>query len=177
MTDVADMTDLRSRISLLNDQQRSLFDDVVERIASFDPNEEPFYLFLSGNAGTGKSYLVRLMIEAVKVIKVKTGVDLMKPSTLVMAPTANAAFIIGGNTIDSVLGFLPVEAKNYTKASAAQMVTMKHNFEEVSIIFCDECSMVGAHKLLKINYRLQDLADGLKCKEYMGGKSFIASGK
>ena len=33
---------------------------------SSDVNEKPFFLFLSGNAGTGKSYLVRLLIEAIK---------------------------------------------------------------------------------------------------------------
>ena len=56
------------------------------------------------------------------------------------------------------------------------MATMRHNFEEVSMIFCDEISMVGSSKLTKINYRLQDLFDGNRRKEYMGGISFIASG-
>ena len=93
-----------------------------------------------------------------------------------MAPTANAAHIIGGKTIDSVLGFLPADSKKYIRASEAKMATMKHNFEDVSILFTDEISMVGASKLLKINYRLQDLADGDRRKLYMGGISFVASG-
>ena len=100
----------------------------------------------------------------------------MKPSVLVMAPTANAAYIIQGKTIDSVLGFLPSDANTYTKANASKMATMKYNFEEVSLIVVDEISMVGSSKLLKIHYRLQDLADGSNQKEYMGGISFIASG-
>ena len=49
-------------------------------------------------------------------------------------------------------------------------------FEDVYVIFCDEISMVGSAKLQKINFRLQDLADGTMKHEYMGGKSFIASG-
>ena len=40
------------------------------------------------------------MIETVKIIDIKAGSELQKPSVLVMAPTANAAFIIGGKTID-----------------------------------------------------------------------------
>lgn len=36
--------------------------------------------------------------------------------------------------------------------------------------------MVGARKLAKINYRLQDLATGDKKNEFMGGISFVASG-
>ena len=71
------------------------------------------------------------MIDAVKLIKIKPGDDLQKPSVLVMAPTANAAFIIEGKTIDSVLGFLPVDQNRYTKASEARMSSMKYQFEDV----------------------------------------------
>ena len=175
--DISDMSDLRLQISSLNEQQRKLFDDIVERIGSFDINEKPFYLFLSGNAGTGKSFLVKIIIEAVKVIKIKAGAELMKPPTIVMAPTANAAFIIGGKTIDSVLGFLPTDVNNYTRASAGKMAALKHSFEEVCLLVCDEISMVGSNKLQKINYRLQDIVDSERCKEYMGGISFLAAGK
>ena len=36
--------------------------------------------------------------------------------------------------------------------------------------------MVGSGKLAKINYRLQDLADGKDKKKFMGGKSSIVTG-
>ena len=176
MSDVGDISDLRQKVSSLNFQQRRIFDDIVERMSSHDIDEKPFYLFLSGNAGTGKSFLLKLIIEAVKHINLKPGDDLKKPSVITMAPTANAAFIIGGKTIDSVLGFMPSDSNHYAKASAGKMATMKHSFEDVKLIVCDEISMVGASKLLKINYRLQDLSHGYKSKEYMGGISFLASG-
>ena len=35
---------------------------------------------------------------------------------------------------------------------------------------------VGSMKLLKINYRLQDIVDSSRSQEYMGGVSFVASG-
>ena len=110
---ICDLSELRFKICSLNNQQRKLFDDVVERLASFDIDEKPFYLFLSGNTGTGKSYLLKLMIDAVKVVKAKAGDNLLKPPLIVMAPTATAVFIIGGKTIDSVLGFLPGDANTY----------------------------------------------------------------
>ena len=53
---------------------------------------------------------------------------------------------------------------------------MKFQYEDVHAIFCDEISMVGSMKLAKINFRLQDLADGAKSHEFMGGISFVASG-
>ena len=176
LTNVVDKSQLRSNISSLNDQQRRLFDDFTERCISTDVNEQPVYLFISGNAGTGKSFLVKLLIEAVKMIKIKAGDDLKKPPVIVMAPTANAAFIICGKTIDSVLGFLPMDGNRYTQASAGKMAKMKFEYEDVQVIFCDEISMFGSMKLLRINYRIQDLADGDRSQEYMGGISFVASG-
>ena len=145
LINVCDLNQFRLKIASLNFQQRRLFDDFTERCASFDINEKPVYLFISGNAGTGKSFLVSLLIEAVKIIKVKAGDDLKKPPVIVMAPTANAAFIIGGKTIDSVLTFLPLDSNQsqYTQASPAKMAMMKYEFEDVYAIFCDEISMVG----------------------------------
>ena len=153
-----------------------LFDDFVERMVSPDIEERPIYLFISGNAGTGKSYLVSLMIEAVKLLNIKAGSDLQKPSVLSMAPTANAAFIIGGKTIDSALGFIPSERNRYTQSDSNRMAMMKFQYEDVKAIFVDEVSMLGSSKLSKINYRLQDLADGSRKHKFMGGVTFIVSG-
>ena len=94
-----------------------------------------------------------------------------------MAPTANAAFIVGGRTIDSALGFSPSDINCYTQANPGKMATMQFQYKDVHVIFCDEISMVGSTKLTKINFRLQDLAQGSKKNEFMGGISFLASGK
>jgi predicted ATPase len=92
--------ELTKRVRSLNPQQRRIFDDIIERLS--DPNVEnkPFYLYLAGGAGTGKSYLVETIIAVVKHIKKKSGKNELekKPSVLVMAP--NSAFLIGGKTID-----------------------------------------------------------------------------
>ena len=68
--DLCDITSLRTKMSSLKFEQRRLFDDIMERIISNDVNERPVHLFVSGNAGTGKSYLVRLLIEAIKIVSV-----------------------------------------------------------------------------------------------------------
>ena len=151
-------------------------EDFTERMISSDLNEKPVYLFLAGNAGTGKSFLVNVLIEAVKVIKIKAGDEMKKPPVIVMAPTANAAYIIGGRTIDSVLGFNPMDSNRYTQTDAGRMAMMKFQYEDVKVVFCDEISMVGSMKLAKINFRFQDIADGSKKQEFMGGISFVASG-
>ena len=93
-----------------------------------------------------------------------------------MAPTATAACIVGGKTIDSVLGFNPTDKNSYTQAEASKLAMMKFQFENVRVVFCDEASMLGSSKLAKINFRFQDIADGIRKHEFMGGLSFIASG-
>ena len=171
------MNELRLKISSLNHQQRLLFDDFTERMVSCDTDEKPVYLYLAGEAGTGKSYLVQLLIEAVKITRIKAGDELKKPPVLVVAPTANAAFIVGGKTIDSAFGFSPMDANCYTQSQPGMMSKMKFQYDEIKVIFCDEISMVGSKKLEKINFRLQDLAEGEKKHEYMGGIFFVASGR
>ena len=59
--------------------------------------------------GTGKSHLVRTMIQAVKYLKLNPNEELRKPTVVVGAPTANAAHIVGGRTIDSIFGFNPTD--------------------------------------------------------------------
>ena len=94
-----------------------------------------------------------------------------------MALTGNAAFIISGRTIDSALGFSPMESNRYVQNDPARMASMKFQYEDVEVMFIDEISMVGSMKLTKINYRLQDLADGDSKRKFMGGRSLVASGK
>ena len=36
--------------------------------------------------------------------------------------------------------------------------------------------MVGASKMAKINYRLQEMADGTDNQKFMGGRSMVVSG-
>ena len=78
LTSLCDMNELRLRISSLNQDQRRLFDDFTERMISPNIDEAPVYLFVAGEAGTGKSFVVKLLIEAVKIIKIKAGSELTK---------------------------------------------------------------------------------------------------
>ena len=176
LTSLPDISELRLKISSLNPSQRQLFDDFMERMASTDVDEQPVYLYLGGEAGTGKSHLTRLLIEATKVLKIKAGDELKKPPVLVIAPTANAAYLVGGKTIDSALKFFRMENYRYSQAQPAQMSMLQFQYDEVKVIFCDEISMVGSSKLAKITYRLQDLAEGRNKQNFMGGISFVASG-
>ena len=165
----------RKKICELNFQQRKFFDDIMERETSTDVDKQPFRVYVGGAAGTGKSHLLRILVEGVKQVNVKSGNELEKPSIIAIAPTANSAYILGAKTVESALS---LSGNNYTyqKLSGNREAHLKFLYDDVSTIFCDKISMVGSGKLTKVNFRMQDLADKNHRTEYMGRKNFIAGG-
>ena len=124
----------------------------------------------------GKSHLLRVIIEAVKYLKLNPGEELRKPPIVVTAPTASAAFVVGGKTVDSAFGFSPTDSNRYIPAEASQLANMKFKYSETRVFVVDEVSMLGASKLTKINYRLQEMVDPEDSQKFMGGRSMIVSG-
>ena len=170
LTTLIKMEDLRDLIIKLNEQQRRILDDFCERL---EDDSAPFYLYIAGEAGTGKSFLVKVMIEAIKHLKLTPGDDLRKPPALVMAPTANAAYIISGKTIESSLGMLPSKRNTFSKRKSSQVSNYSFLYEDVSVLFCDEISMVGSSKFTRMNFQLQDIIGN---NDFLGGLSFVAVG-
>ena len=127
-------------------------------------------------AGCGKSFLLKLLIDAVKYLEMESGDELERPRVLTMAPTANAASIIGGKTIESCLGINPHEKWNYVKPGQERQSQLKFTYENVSTIFLDECSMLGANKLAKMNYQVQSFQEGSAKREFFGKKNIIFGG-
>lgn len=81
------------KINSLNGEQRRIFNDFVERLT--DPSDQnPFHLYIGGEAGTGKSYLLRLMKEAVNRLPRSSGDTLDKPICLTMAPTGENILLV-----------------------------------------------------------------------------------
>jgi chromosomal replication initiation ATPase DnaA len=168
-----DIREFRDLISQLNYQQRKLFDDYVERLCDVSENKVPFYIYIGGEAGTGKSHLARIMLEATKFIGQFSGSELEKPSVLVMAPTGNAAFIVHGKTIESALVMRPQKGQGYVKMSSSIESTLRFTYENVLSAFVDEVSMVGSNKLARINYRVQDI---IGKTQFMGEIPLVATG-
>ena len=143
-------------VQSLNGQQRKIFDDFVERINSAI-EEDPFYLYIGGEAGTGKSYVIRLMIDSVKQLGMQSGRDLEKPVSLTIAPTGVAAYLVNGTTIESALGMQPQKGRSYMSNTASKNSNLRFLYEDLKVIFLDEVSMVGTDMLARINFRLQEI--------------------
>jgi hypothetical protein len=162
---------LRDLIITLNEQQRKMFDDFCERLLLDDGSQ--ICVYIGGEAGTGKSYLLKLMLEIVKYLRLKSGSELNKPASIVMAPTANAAYIIKGKTIESALGMFPQQRHTFSKVQKGKLSNLTFLYENVAVAFCDEISMVGSSKFTKMSFQLQDIMGN---NLFMGGLDFVAVG-
>lgn len=91
----------RGMVQKLNREQKEFFYHVLHLIKISD---NPFYSFLSGGAGVGKSHLTKCLYQtALKYYNTKAGDDFHHVKILMLATTGKAAYNIKGNTIHSVL--------------------------------------------------------------------------
>jgi hypothetical protein len=129
-------------------------------------------LFLTGKAGTGKSTLLRYIIENTR------------KKTVVVAPTGVAALNVAGTTIHRLFGFpLRVLQPNDPQipyygprpGGIPALNPGKHRLlQEMELLIIDEVSMVRADLLDGIDYSLRKHTGRLK--EAFGGKQVLLVG-
>merc|ERR1712089_52204 len=163
-----DKKKLNKRINTLNVQQRKILDELMDT-----DDGKQYFLYLYGQAGTGKTYLLNTIIPALEFKSLKSGVDLDKPLILVMSPTASAAkHLLYGDTIHGALkinGFDNLEKQLLHGAKA----TLAHDLSQLKHVIIDEISMVGANLFWEINQKLKQI---MGSQEYFGGLNVIATG-
>lgn len=120
-------------------------------------------VFLTGEAGTGKSTIV-------KEFKRRTS-----KNCVFLAPTGIAAINIGGSTIHSFLRFAP----GLMSEDSIEPIGNKKQRElirNVDTIIIDEISMVRSDLFWAVDYRLRQVATGKNKKKPFGGKQIILVG-
>lgn len=100
-------------------------------------------LFLTGEAGTGKSFLLSYIIQELKKLKM----------VAVTASTGIAAASLGGSTVHSFAGVGlgngdPVEVAN----RVLKNVRTRSRWQEVKVLVIDEISMLDAHFFNLLEY-------------------------
>ena len=105
-------------------------------------------LFLTGAAGTGKSWLTARIIEAYR-----------EKGVMALGSTGVSAVNIGGVTVHSffILGICNTfeELKEYDRHSGKRLADLKRLLNSLDLIVIDEISMIGAETLEMIRYRLE----------------------
>ena len=163
----------RQLVQTLNQKQKEFFYHILHLVKTTD---KPFYYFLSGGAGVGKSHLIKSLYQAaLKYYNSRAGEDFNEVKILLLAPTGKAAFGIKGNTIHSTLAIPASQSlKIYKPLDSSRLNTLRCKLRAVKLIFLDEISMVGNTMFnVQTNTRLKDI---MGSKDPFGGVSIIALG-
>jgi ATP-dependent DNA helicase PIF1 len=123
-------------------------------------------VFLSGRAGTGKSYVLNFVVQELqrgrRVKPVADTSDGSSPKTTtvggpaikvgVCAPTGVAAIHVGGSTLHSFFG-IGLGTGSLTKLvqKVKANVEVQKRINETEVLIIDECSMLSLHLLETIN--------------------------
>lgn len=132
------------------------FSDNPEALKALDLLERSEHnVFLTGEAGTGKSTLLKYFIATTK------------KNVVVLAPTGIAAVNVGGQTIHSFCGFGPdITLSRVKKLSGTRYANKTNLLAKLETIVIDEVSMVRAdlfdcfEKFLRLNGKSRDLPFG-----------------
>ncbi|KAF9800375.1 hypothetical protein SFRURICE_015885 [Spodoptera frugiperda] len=151
-----------SRIRSLNVQQKDLMkqvSDAIERDIRCNDDLQPLLLFITGGAGSGKSFLLKLIVEHIRRCYAPTVDILLKPTFVEVASlTGVAARQISGRTLHSVFS-LPIEkgsTMTYRKMSGQPLERERPKWRYIKWLVVDEISMVSYENLRIIHLRLQE---------------------
>ncbi|CAK1580723.1 unnamed protein product [Parnassius mnemosyne] len=161
----------------LNIQQKELFQKVSTAIDNDLHGQESQLLhFITGGAGSGKSFLLKLIVEHIKRCYAPTVDILLKPKFVeVGSLTGVAARQIFGKTLHSIF-LLPIEKKNsmtYKKITGQRLETERRKWRYINWLVIDEISMVSYENLRIIHLRLQEYKNNEKL---FGGVNILVFG-
>ncbi|XP_066927184.1 uncharacterized protein [Clytia hemisphaerica] len=179
--------ELSRRIRSLNEKQREMFDYIVKWSKKTSQNlrtstatkPDPFYIFLTGSAGCGKSYTLNTIKYYLQKALSYGSRDASKERLLTMAPTGVAAVNVAGSTINSVFSLPPGYefSKHINKLHDSVRSSLQKRLSELQVIIIDdEISMVSKYRLLHIHQRLCNIFECTENVPFAAGISIITCG-
>lgn len=158
-----DEVNVDEMVTQLNTNQKRIFDRITAGIS--DENNEVLRLYVSGEGGTGKSFLIKTIRFWIK--------KYIGKDTAVTAPTGIAAFNIDGL---HRLFQLPVEhghTAKYKQLSDIVLKIIRDELKNVVLIIIDEVSMISNITLMYIHLRLTEIFNTIDCDNGWFGKKYI----
>ncbi|CAH2101196.1 unnamed protein product [Euphydryas editha] len=153
-------------IRKLNIQQKDLMKRVTDSIKNYlqtGENYQPLLLFITGEAESGKSFLLKLIVEHVRRCYSPTVDPLLQPTFVEVASlTGVAAKQIGGRTLHSHLHsvfLLPIEKGNtvtFRKMTGERLEKDRRRWRHIQWLIIDEISMVSYQSFRQTHMRLQE---------------------
>ena len=133
---------------------------------------DPFYIFLSGGGGVGKSFLVKLIAEYCRRMLQFDGQKSEQPSIILTASTGKAGAEINGVTLHSAFS-LKIKLPTDLKGDKQKCSKLHEKYRFLKIIILDEISMISDDTFIDFSVAMQDIMGN---DEDFGGVSVIASG-
>ncbi|CAD6200220.1 unnamed protein product [Caenorhabditis auriculariae] len=176
----------KTNLASMNQKQQEIFDDVIEgvkqqavanHVGVFPDGKKGKQIlkFVSGTAGTGKSFLINLLADQLTRTYTTRETAGTLPAVLLVAPTGLAALNIKGSTMHSLFKIevqkgrsLDFKASHFDDAGETREL-----FRNVKLIIIDEVSMCANWMLVKIHLRLQSIKGN---HHLFGGVNVIALG-
>ncbi|XP_052421004.1 uncharacterized protein LOC127964736 [Carassius gibelio] len=143
----------------LNEEQSAVFYKVrkwcLQKLLGQNP--EPFRLFLTGGAGTGKSHLIKaIQYESCRLLS-QLSENPDDITVLLTASTGVASFNIGGGTIHNKLSIGANVRLPYQPLSDDKINSLRTKLGTLQILIIDEVSMVDHRLLSYIHGRLRQI--------------------
>ncbi|XP_014299180.2 uncharacterized protein LOC103578710 [Microplitis demolitor] len=155
---------LADMINKMNVDQIRVFEKIKRGVLS---NDTKIRLYVSGEGGTGKSFVINVIKRWIK--------EEMNQETVVTAPTGIAAFNINGLTVHRVFQ-LPVEhgfTPSYKQLPDSMLKVLRDQLQNVTLFIIDEISMISNITLIYIHLRLSEI---FNVDDWFGGKHIVVFG-
>jgi hypothetical protein len=153
-------------VNSLNEKQQ---DYLMHVLSCFKLGELPFYHFISGEAGVGKSRLIKAIYQTlIRYFRRNEGTA-EKTEIALVAYTGKAAHNIGGVTAHHAFNLALVS----DSISAETLNSLRVKFSHLELVIMDEISMLGQKTFNKINTRMCKVSG---TERPFGGKSVIVLG-
>ncbi|GBC03495.1 hypothetical protein RclHR1_05150005 [Rhizophagus clarus] len=147
----------------LNEKQMLVYRRIESHYANLLTDQEcidPLRLIVLGTAGTGKSYLIKMIQD--QLCKIGRDHDVFVSPVMLLALTGVAAFNIHGITI--YLSFsIPISSKSFDLAGE-NLKKLQKKLDGVYYFVIDKKSMVGHHMLGLVDLRLRQAFPNMEIK-------------
>ena len=144
----------------LNDEQRIVYNTILESIN----NEDGTLFFLDAPAGTGKTFLINLLLAKMKMAN--------KEHIAVASSGIAATLLLNGRTAHSIFK-IPIQLNEDSICSINKNSKSGKLFKSCTFIVWDECTMTHEHALEAVDRMLRDIVNKDKP---MGGLTLLLSG-
>lgn len=136
----------------LNLEQRDYLMHVVNLMKL---KSKPFYHFISGGAGVGKSRLIKAIYQSIIRIYRQIPGPVDTTEVILVAPTGKAAHNIGGMTAHSAFSLVTTQNQSTMKDLTAEPLnTMRVKLYNMKLLIIDEISMLGNYQLNCLHRRM-----------------------